>query len=113
MYIDSKKIQVQMHRRIVECPELYEVDHINHNTLDNRRANLRVATRKQNALNRNLKLPRSGVRGIQLTKYGTYRAGVIIDGKYLYFPSRKTIEEAIHDRDLATKAYYSVEFLPK
>ncbi len=41
-----------MHRVIAEPPEGLCVDHINHNTLDNRRCNLRVCTKAENLRNR-------------------------------------------------------------
>src|SRR5215470_7214120 len=40
-----------MHRLITGCPKGKEVDHINHDTLDNRRSNLRIVTHKQNQQN--------------------------------------------------------------
>lgn len=49
----EKSKKVRMHRLIAErafgeIPEGYVVDHINHNSLDNRRENLEVITQAQN-----------------------------------------------------------------
>jgi hypothetical protein len=41
-----------MHRLIMKPQKDEVVDHINHNPLDNRKANLRVCSRKENARNR-------------------------------------------------------------
>lgn len=42
---------VLMHRVILDAPNGLDIDHINHNKLDNRRKNLRIATRSQNRAN--------------------------------------------------------------
>ena len=49
---DGRKRTVRMHRLITDCPADKIVDHINHNTLDNRRANLRICTHSDNMRNR-------------------------------------------------------------
>jgi len=40
-----------MHRLLMDDPVGLEVDHINHDKSDNRRCNLRIATRQQNSFN--------------------------------------------------------------
>jgi len=44
--------RIYMHRQVMGVGSDKQVDHRNHQTLDNRRGNLRVATRTQNAQNR-------------------------------------------------------------
>jgi hypothetical protein len=46
------KVKVLMHRLILLAPASATVDHINHDTLDNRRCNLRLATQSQQNGNR-------------------------------------------------------------
>lgn len=47
-----KSITFYMHRIIMDCPENKVVDHINGNTLDNRKENLRICTKSENNINR-------------------------------------------------------------
>jgi hypothetical protein len=42
----------RLHRLIMNAPKELEVDHINHNGLDNRKCNLRMCTAKENSKNR-------------------------------------------------------------
>ncbi len=51
---EGKKRTIFMHRQILglEYKNKQEGDHRNHNTLDNRRTNIRICTRKENAMNR-------------------------------------------------------------
>lgn len=48
----AKGRNVWMHNVIMDPPEGYEVDHINHDPLDNRRENLRVVSHAENCRNR-------------------------------------------------------------
>jgi len=82
-----------MHRLILGASEGKEVDHINGNGLDNRRANLRLATRAQGAANRGqFKNNKSGFKGVHFDKH---------QGKWKLTVSAHfdTAEEAAHMYD--------------
>jgi len=50
--VDGKLKPKSLHRIIMGDPKGFCVDHINHDGLDNRRCNLRIATQSQNCMNR-------------------------------------------------------------
>ncbi len=65
----SDRSRILMHRVLLNPPKGLEVDHRNGNTLDNRRSNLRLATRSQQGVN--TRIPRdntSGVKGVSWDK---------------------------------------------
>lgn len=60
-----------MHRMILDAPKGKYVDHINRNTLDNRRENIRIVTHADNMRNTDLrKSNSSGFRGVYQEKDG-------------------------------------------
>lgn len=69
---------IKMHRVICKAPRNMSVDHINHNTLDNRKSNLRICTHQENMRNQ---ISTIGAKGIRKRKSGNYEAR--ISGKYL------------------------------
>jgi hypothetical protein len=48
---EGRRARVRMHRMILGAPDGMDVDHINGDPLDNRRENLRLASRSQNIAN--------------------------------------------------------------
>ena len=59
----------QMHRVILDTPIGFDTDHINRNKLDNRKDNLRIATRSQNSYNKPVMAKSiSGYKGVSLFK---------------------------------------------
>jgi hypothetical protein len=87
---------IYMHREIVAAPDGVQVDHINGDKLDNRRANLRLVTRNQNA--QNLRGARAdsriGLRGVERTHSGRFRARVWVRGRAVHAGTFDTAEEA-------------------
>jgi len=79
---NGKYSRILMHRQLINVPEGYVLDHINGSGLDNRRANLRLATIAQNAWNSKKRNPRSGYKGVWLAKdKGLWRAAIFCNRK--------------------------------
>lgn len=79
------RMPLRMHRIICPVPPGMQVDHINGNTLDNRRANLRPATHAQNVHNRGItRFNMSGYKGVTWN-HRRWMARIEVDGlpKYL------------------------------
>mgnify|MGYP001591247148 FL=1 len=56
---------MRMHRLIMNCPKDKQVDHINHDTLDNRKINLRIVNNAENNQNRRAQSgSKSEIRGV-------------------------------------------------
>ena len=87
-----KNTAVHMSHIILPCPEGMFIDHINRNKLDNRRCNLRIATRSQNNANRrsfaNSKSQYKGV--VKSKKTGWWEAAIRKDGKQISLGSYET-----------------------
>lgn len=87
-YADSSHYgrRVLMHRLILGVQDgAVHVDHINHNGLDNRRCNLRVATQHQNQMNRRPSGGRSPYKGVYWNRMAAkWNARLQINGKKLH-----------------------------
>lgn len=94
--INGKGKSIYLHREITNCPPDMQVDHINGNTLDNRKSNLRICSASENA--RNTKRSRtntSGFKGIYWNKdMGKWQAYITHHGKHIYLGSYLTPQEA-------------------
>lgn len=87
---------IKLHRFLINAPAGYEVDHINGDTLDNRKANIRVCTVQQNQRNRSLgKNNSSGYKGVTWVKaQGKWRAQLALSKGKRYLKSFDTAIEA-------------------
>lgn len=74
---------VYMHREIMNAPSGMDVDHINGNTLDNRKENLRICTRSQNKMNTSRRKGNtSGYKGVCFDNTNKkWLATITINGK--------------------------------
>lgn len=94
--------RIYMHREIVRPPRGMLVDHANRCGLDNRRSNLRLATRAQNAVNCASRPGETGFRGV--SRHGSgFRARITRDGKELYLGTFRTVLEAAAAYDAAAR----------
>jgi hypothetical protein len=62
---DGRWGQIRLHRLITAAQDGFDVDHINRDGLDNRRSNLRIASRSENNMNARLRGDnKSGAKGV-------------------------------------------------
>jgi len=99
---------VYLHREIMKPPKGLLVDHRNSNTLDNRRANLRLATHSQNSANkRKRKNTSSRFIGVHLDKpSGRWYATLKKNGKRHWIGSYDNEIDAAHAYDAAAIKYH-------
>ena len=101
------RVEVYMHRVIMGAPDDILVDHINGNTLDNRKENLRLCTRSQNGFNRGCnKNGTSGYKGVTYCKNrvsDNWKAQIKIDYKNHHLGYFHTPKEAYDAYCIAAK----------
>ena len=90
-----------MHRRIMQAPAGMVVDHINHDTLDNRRSNLRLCTQRDNMKNMRSGPNKYGFRGISRSSLGTFIASIRVAGRANYLGCFPNAESAARAYDAA------------
>ena len=95
--IDGKKVRKYLHIEIMNAPKGMDVDHDDHNGLNNLRSNLKTCTRSQNQMNKNPK-GKSKYLGVTIHKNKYIQAAIRIEGKWKYLGTFITEE-------LAAKAY--------
>lgn len=78
--------KIYLHREIIKVTGNFHVDHINGNTLDNRKKNLRICSRSENLYNRGkAKHNTSGYKGVNWCKQRrNWRARIFVNKKEFY-----------------------------
>lgn len=73
----------------------FVIDHINRDKLDNRRSNLRIATKAQNRSNSTIVLSKTGYKGVHWAKHASkWVAAITISGKSKYLGYWDSPEDA-------------------
>jgi len=101
----KKKRQIIMHRLLMGARPDQRVDHVDGDKLNNRRANLRFATNRQNARNRAARGP-SGYNGVRLGGPGVWVASIAPDGLEIQLGSYRDPREAAAVYDAAARIVY-------
>ncbi len=99
---------IKMHRFILNTPNGMDTDHINMNKLDNRRKNLRVATRSQNQANKKSQINSSSqYKGVGWHKRKKkWTAQISVNNRLIHLGGFSTEEKAALAYNEAAKKYY-------
>jgi len=113
LYVRIKPKKEFLHRAIMGYPKNMVIDHINRNTLDNRRKNLRIVTILENLRNQKRLNNKTGRTGVSIGKNGTFTAQIKVNYKKIHLGSFKTIKDAYRARLEAEKKYYDTKRIHK
>ena len=107
-YTLLNKSNTGLHRYIMNAPEGMVVDHINGDTLDNRKCNLRICTQQENLMNRpKPKNNTSGRKGVYWDKtYNKWKVCIKINGKQKHLAYFDNKEDAVKLREEAEAKYF-------
>ena len=102
--IGEKKFSLKMHRLITGM-RAGQIDHKNHNGLDNRKVNLRYATAAQNSANHRRPVGKYGYRGVTICG-GKFTAQCKPGGKFVRSGRFETAIEAAKEYDRISKIHF-------
>lgn len=102
-YVYSKKANMQLHQFLIGKREGFEIDHINGDTLDNRKTNLRHCLHKENTRNR------KNAKGYFWNKkIKKWTATISLNYKTKWLGDFENKQDAINSREKAEKEYFGI-----
>jgi AP2 domain/HNH endonuclease len=99
---------LSMHRFVMSAGPDFEVDHISHDTLDNRKGNLRECTSQHNNCNTRIRSDNtSGFKGVSWSKkLKKWWSNIRVNGKTLHLGYHEKIEDAARAYDAAARKHF-------
>jgi len=108
-YKEGKYKKIYLHRFLMNTPKGLDTDHINGDKMDNRRSNLRIATRSQNNMNQKpqTRVTSSKYKGVWIDKRnGKWVAAIKIDRKAKHLGTFATEQDAAIAYNLAAQELF-------
>ena len=106
IYTSVKGKQIRLHNFLLDPPDGCVVDHINGDTLNNTRENLRVVTKTENHYNRKPHNKKSDLPTGIYFQANKYVAFIDVNKKRHYLGRYSSLEEAVQVRKQAEKEYF-------
>lgn len=108
---DENRRKIRLHRLVLDARDGDTVDHVERNTLDYRKENLRLATKQQNTWNRRItNRNKTGIIGVSCSENNTWRVSIqskILGKRYTEF------NDAVIKRLQLEKEIFGTEFAPQ
>lgn len=103
---DDGEYRTKGMHRLIMGDSSETIDHRDNDGLNNSRSNLRFATSSQNSANKDMKVGRSGYRGVYLEESGKYRARLWYRGDSIGLGMFDTAEEAARAWDNGMRQHH-------